>query len=129
MTTPDPTTPGAPHETGAAVAAPPAPYAGSGQPQADNPGKTLGIVGLVLGFLGPLSLVGLVLSIVGMVKSRKAGRSNGVALAGIIVSALVLLGTIVLSVVVGTLLGHVVETCGDLGPGEHYVDGVTYTCS
>jgi hypothetical protein len=111
-------------------AAPPAgQYAPAyGQPP-QNPGKTLGIVGLVLGFFGPLSLVGLILSIVGLVKSRKVGQPNGVAIAGIIVSALVLLGTIILAVVLGVAASHLLEVCGDLGPGVHDVNGITYTCS
>jgi hypothetical protein len=26
-------------------------------------------------------------------------------------------------------IAYMVEVCGDLGPGTHFVDGVTYTCS
>jgi uncharacterized membrane protein len=107
--------------------APPQGYP-SGQP-AENPGKTLGIVGLVLGFLGPLSLIGLILSIVGLRKSKKVGQSNGVAVAGIVVSSLVLIGVIILSVVLVTAAMHLLEVCNDLGPGTHLQNGITYTCS
>ena len=123
--------PAAPQAPGQAYpAAPPAgQYAPAyGQPP-QNPGKTLGIVGLVLGFFGPLSIVGLILSIVGLVKSRKAGQPNGVAIAGIIVSSLVLIGTIIMAVVLGVAASHLLEVCGDLGPGVHDVNGITYTCS
>lgn len=123
--------PAAPQAPGQAYPAPPAgQYAPAyGQPQAENPGKTLGIVGLVLGFFGPLSIVGLILSIMGLTKSRKVGQSNGVAVAGIVVSSLVLLGTIIVGIVLGIGIAHIVETCGELGPGTHFVDGITYTCS
>jgi len=157
MTTPDPYTPGTPEQGGSATPPagaqpqqpapgqypaqpapgqgyPAAPPAGQyppayGQAQPENPGKTFGIVGLILGFFGPLSIVGLVLSIVGLVKSRKAGQSNGIAVAGIIVSSLVLIGTIILFVVLGVAASHLIEVCNDLGPGMHDVDGITYTCS
>lgn len=89
-----------------------------------NPGKGVGIAGFVLAFLGPLSIVGIILSIVGLVKSRGAGQKNGLALAGIIVGILVLLGTAAVAWLVISLL----QQCADLGPGTHYVDGVTYTC-
>lgn len=95
----------------------------------DAPGKGLGIAGFVLAFFGPLSLVGLILSIVALVKSRRAGQKNGLALAGIIVGAVVLVvSTIVIIVaVIGAM--HLIETCNELGNGEHLVNGVTYTCN
>lgn len=51
---------------------------------AQDPGRTLGIVGLVCAFL--CSLVGLVLSIVAYNKSKAAGFDNGIAKAGIVVA-------------------------------------------
>ncbi|GAA1971201.1 hypothetical protein GCM10009718_03500 [Isoptericola halotolerans] len=128
MTTPDPNTPQQQPTPppGGYPAGPPAPA--YGQPPVENPGKTLGIVGLVLGFLGPLSLVGLILSIVGLRKSKKVGQPNGIAIAGIIVSSLVLIGVIIGSIALGLGLAHVVEVCNDLGPGTHVQNGVTYTC-
>jgi hypothetical protein len=95
------------------------------------PGKTLGIVGFVLAFLA--SPIGLIISIVAMVQSRKAGVKNGFALAGIIIG---IIGTIVIIVSIIALvalgaagIGYLTEMCAELGPGEHLVDGVTYTCS
>jgi hypothetical protein len=60
----------------------------SGAPvAATNPGQGLGIASLVLALLG-VSLVGLILGIIGMKKSKEAGMSNGLALAGVIISAI-----------------------------------------
>lgn len=57
---------------------------GAAAPVAEDPGKTLGIVGLVLAFLAPL--IGLILSIIARNQSRNAGFENKLAKAGIIVS-------------------------------------------
>lgn len=81
------------------------PYAQqNGQPPTENPGKTLGIVGLVLGivgffilFLAPIA--GLVVSIIGRNKSKRAGHKNGLAVAGIIVSIVALLANIIAVIV------------------------------
>ncbi len=50
----------------------------------EDPGKTLGIVGLVLAFL--FSPAGLVLSIIAKSKSKSTGHDNVIALIGIIIS-------------------------------------------
>ena len=61
---------------------------------AEDPAKTLSIVGLVLAIVVPL--VGLIISIVARKQSRQAGFDNGMAKAGIIVGAiLTVLGLIV----------------------------------
>jgi len=64
----------------------------------DDPGKNLGLAGLLisalgwmfpyLGFLAPI--VGLILSIVAYQKSKTFGRRNGVAIAGIVVSSVIM---------------------------------------
>ncbi len=68
------------------------------QPVAENPGKGLGIAGFVLSLCSFFSccihpfvaffliIVGMVLSIVGRVQSKKAGFPNGLATAGMIIS-------------------------------------------
>jgi hypothetical protein len=79
-------------------------YQATPQPAAD-PGNTLGIVGLILAIIPCTSTVGLVLSIVAMVISRRAGFSNGKALAGIIIGiAWIVLGFI-LQLTMGLLSG------------------------
>ena len=108
--------------------APPAPYGSYPAPPKD-PGKTMGIVGLVLSFFGLLSIAGLIVSIIARGKSKKAGYSNGLAVAGIIVSIVVLVISIVAIIIGGAAIVHVIQTCRDLGPGSHLVNGITYNCS
>lgn len=93
------------------------------------PGKTLGIVGLILAFLGPVSLVGLILSIVARSQSKKAGVTNTPATVGIIIGIIVLVVTIIFWVVAGIGAAALLSQCADLGPGVHDVNGVTVTCS
>ncbi|MBO0608560.1 DUF4190 domain-containing protein [Myceligenerans salitolerans] len=111
---------------------PPEPYGQQAVAGAEDPGKTLGVVGLVLAILFPL--IGLIVSIIARNKSKEAGFQNGLAKGGIIVSiVLMVLG--IVAAVIGIVLAINVGTeameqvCGSLGPGEHVVDGVTYTCS
>ena len=65
----------------------PAPAAPAASAPAVNPGQGLGIGSLVCALLG-ISLVGLILGILGLKKSKEAGMSNGLALAGTIISAI-----------------------------------------
>jgi len=63
-------------------------------PPADFPGKTLGIVGLVLAFLLPL--VGLIVSIIAQNQSKAAGYPNKLARIGVIVAIIfMVLGLII----------------------------------
>ncbi len=92
------------------------------------PGKTLGIVGLILSFFsGPL---GLIISAVARSQSKKAGFKNTPATVGIVIGLLSTIG-IVIAIVGGVIGGSaLLAQCGDLGPGEHVLDnGVTITCS
>lgn len=108
-------------------AAPVAPQGYAQQP-AQPRYRGLSITGFVLSLLGPLTVVGLVISIIALVKSSQAGESKGFALAGTIIGAIGTLILIGLIVVAGLGVATLLEQCADLGPGEHYVDGVTYTC-
>ncbi len=123
--------PQAPQAPQYGAGAPQAPYTPGGVPgaPAQDPGKTLGIVGLVLSIIGCTSLIGLILSIVALNKSKKAGYKNGIALAGIIVGAVLLVVSIVVGIVAGIGAMELIEKCAELGAGTHYVDGITYTCS
>lgn len=102
---------------------PQTPYA---QAPAVDPGRTLGVVGLVLAFLA--NVVGLVVSVVAFRRSKRAGFRNGLALAGIVVGGLSTAAMIIAIAVGGVALGGVAKKCQELGPGTHVVNGVTYTC-
>jgi hypothetical protein len=73
------------------------------QPAAD-PGNTLGLVGLILAIIPCTSTVGLVLSIVGFIQSRRAGFQNNKALAGIIIG-IIWLGLGIIAQVTGFIAG------------------------
>lgn len=108
----------------------PTPATTTAMTPAENPGKVLGIVGFVVSFF--ISLAGLIISIVAMMKSKKAGQSNGFALAGIIIGALGVVGTIIVIIAVtaltGAAVGSIVEFCNANGSGQFVVDGTTYNC-
>jgi hypothetical protein len=86
----------------------------------------LSIVGLVLAFVA--APIGLILSIVAAVQLGKAGAPKGLAIAGIIVGAVITLLWIIGIILFATVIGGVVGTCAELGPGTWEVDGVTYSC-
>ena len=60
-------------------------YQATPPPAAADPGNTLGLVGLILAIIPCTSTIGLVLSIVAFIISRRAGFQNSKALAGIII--------------------------------------------
>ncbi len=66
--------------------------------EADFPGKTLGIVGLVLAILAPL--VGIIVSAVALNQSKKAGYENKLAKIGLIVGIVLTVLYVVLYFVV-----------------------------
>lgn len=96
----------------------------------DYPGKTMGIVGLILAIILPL--IGFIVSLIANGQSKKAGFKNGPAKAGIIVGIiLTVLGIIVGIMAFGSmaaLFGGLAAVCAELGPGVHEVGGATYTC-
>ena len=103
----------------------------AGQPTGvENPGKTLGIVALVASFF--ISVLGLILGIVALNQSKKAGFKNGPAKAAIILSIIFMVLTVIIIVAVialtGAAVGNLAQICAELGAGEHVVDGITYTC-
>lgn len=98
----------------------------NGAPSGPVPGKTLGIVAFVLSFF--VQLVALILGIVALVQSRRAGAKNGWAVAAIIISiVLMVIGAILLVLFFGAIMA-VLSQCGDLGSGQHMVDGILITC-
>jgi len=77
-------------------------YQATPQPTAADPGNTLGIVGLILAIIPCTSTIGLVLSIVAFIISRRAGFQNSKALAGIIIG-IVWVGLSIIAQVTGFL--------------------------
>lgn len=105
---------------------------GYGQPPVENPGRTLGIVGLVCSIIWPISIVGLVISIIAMVKSRKAGMGNGFALAGIIIGVIGVITGIIAIIGLIALIPfsqEVIEFCQTAGPGPQEFQGQEIDCS
>lgn len=92
---------------------------------ASAPGKTLGIVGLILAFVAPP--LGLILSIVAKVQSRRVNVKNTPATVGIVIGILAIVGYILLIV---TVVAGLAVGCSQYGPGEHTLDnGTVLTCS
>lgn len=68
-------------------------------PPAQDPGRTMGIVGLILAIF--CSLIGLIVSAIAYNTSKKAGYQNNFALAGIIVGAVSLVLGVLINFTVG----------------------------
>ena len=114
-----------PEPTGTPAGAPYAPA-----PIAENPGKTMGIVALILAIF--LNIVGAIVGIVALNKSKKAGFKNGPALAAIIVGFVLFVLTIII-IVVSVMAGvaayqQIVDACGGLGGQQVVISGTTVTC-
>ena len=84
----------------------PNPYQGQAGAPAEDPAKTLSIVGLVLAIVAPL--IGLIISIVARKQSRAAGYDNGMAKAGVIIGAILtvlgVIGTIIYVIFIASLM-------------------------
>jgi hypothetical protein len=66
-------------------------------PGTDFPGKTLGIVGLIVAIF--FNLIGLIISAIALNQSKKAGYKNTPALVGVIIGAVLL----VIGIIVGII--------------------------
>jgi hypothetical protein len=95
-------------------------------PQPQDPGKTLGIIGLVLSFF--TALIGMIISIVAYRQSKKAGFKNTPALVGIIVGAIGTVIGIIVAIVLIVAAATLASQCAQLGPGVHVVNGVRVVC-
>ena len=122
-----------PEPTGTPAGAPYAPA-----PVNENPGRTLGIVALVLAIF--LSIVGAIIGIVALNKSKKAGFKNGPALAAIIVGfvlfAIQLISWIIIGIAVataapelGNITNEILTACQGLPSGTQVtVRGTSVAC-
>jgi len=111
---------------GPAVPAPPRASDTYAQLAAVNPGRTLGIVGLILAFF--VSPAGIIVSAIGLSKSRKSGNKNGLALAGLILSIVFFIIAIVVTALLVGAAVEVLNQCAGLGGGVQQINGVTVTC-
>jgi hypothetical protein len=73
-------------------------YQAPGFPGGVDPGRTLGLVGMILAIIPCTYFIGLVLSVVAFVMSNRVGLRNQRALVGIVVGAVWLVVSIVLQV-------------------------------
>ncbi|AIY00362.1 hypothetical protein ART_0763 [Arthrobacter sp. PAMC 25486] len=123
-----------------APAGPPAPYGQQPAPYgqqspygapAVDPGKTLGILSVILPFVG-LGLVGLILGIIGKVKSKKAGFKNTPALVGIIIGIVAIIATIIAVIIAIVFFvdvaNQVAEGCQN-GAETVTINGEVFSCS
>jgi len=97
-------------------------------PDRARTGRTIGIISLIVAFF--FQLPALVGGIIGLVISKRAGSSNGFAVAAIIVSVVLGIGWLIVGgLLIGGFFGQIFDACAELGNGTHVVDGVTYTCN
>jgi hypothetical protein len=82
-------------------------YQAAPAPTAEDPGKTLGIVGLVLAIIAPV--IGIIVSAIARSQSQKAGFQNQFAkiglIVGIILTAVWLIGVIAYVVFFAAMIG------------------------
>jgi hypothetical protein len=104
------------------------PPAAAPAPAADVPGKTLGIVALVLAFLA--APIGAILGFVAKAQSKPAGFKNTPATAAIIIG--IILTVLWIVIVVGSVIAGaalVSSACAGLEPGVYDTgNGGTITC-
>jgi len=98
----------------------------AGQPE--DPFKVFGIVGFVLSFFAFLNFAGLVISVIALVRSRRAGYRNRFALAGTVIAGLGVFVTIVIVCLAVGMLIDAAQTCAELGYGVHTIRAATYSC-
>ena len=77
---------------------------------ADYPGKTLGLVGLILAIVVPL--VGLIISLVAQKQSKDAGYPNQLAKIGVIIGIILVVLGIIGGIFYAVALGSVMSTAG-----------------
>jgi hypothetical protein len=96
----------------------PAPAPNATPPDTDFPGKTLGIVGLIVAVFA--NVVGLVISAIALSQSKRAGRKNSPALAGIIVGGVLFVISIIVGIVVVLAVVNAAITESSIGsdPGS-----------
>ena len=95
-------------------------------PIGENPGKKLGLIGLILAF--PFNVIGLIVSIVALRKSKKAGFKNPLAVWGTLVGLIGTIGIAILIIVSVGTLAATASFCAENGAGVFENNGITITC-
>ncbi|MEU2205532.1 DUF4190 domain-containing protein [Microbacterium oleivorans] len=100
-----------------------------------TPGRTMAIVALILAIIPGTQVIALILGIVALVQSRKAGVKNGLAIAAIIVSVVLLIIGIIIIIALVSFAASVggdlmtqVNACLEDPTGSVTYQGMTYTC-
>jgi hypothetical protein len=94
-----------------------------------DPFRVFGIVGFILSLFAILNFAGLVVSIIALIRSKRAGFRNRFALAGVVIAGLgVLVSLIIVAIAAGALV-DAAQTCARLGDGVHTIGNATYSCA
>ncbi|MGB4777294.1 DUF4190 domain-containing protein [Microbacterium sp.] len=108
-------------------------YDGGAPSNGSYPGKTLGIVALIVAIFA--NLIGLILGIVALVQSKKAGYKNGFAVAAIIVGSVLFVIGLIIGIMLlvwlttqGADLVNQVNACLDDPTGSVVYNGITMSC-
>lgn len=118
----------APAYQAAPAYAPPAyPTGGPAAPGAPVPGRTLGIVALIVAIF--FNFIGIILGIVALVQSRKAGAKNGFAVAAIIVGAVLFVIGVIVTIVIFSQFIDAANACLSNPSGTATVWGITIPCT
>ena len=111
-------------------AASPAPYSPPPAPNGDYPGKTMGLVALILAIF--LNIVGAIVGIVALRKSKKAGAKNPLALAAIIVGFALFVIFSIIGIVAGIAIAsataELFAQCEGMSGQELVIDGTSIIC-
>ena len=119
------------HTHPAYAAAPPGGYGQA--PVGERPGRTMGIVAFILSFF--VQLVALILGIVALVQSRRAGQKNGFAIAAIVISSVLIVVGIFVAIALlswfatqGTDLVNQINACLEDPSGSVVYNGIAMSC-
>ena len=90
-------------------------------------GHGLGIAGVVFALI--FWPAGIAISVVAIVRSRRAGRVSRAAILGLVLGILAFLATVALAWFIATGIGSLADRCAGLGPGEYsFDDGSSLSC-
>lgn len=107
-----------------------APYLPPPAPGGDYPGKTMGLVALLLAIF--FNIVGAIVGILALRKSKRAGAKNPLALAAIIVGFALFVILSIIGVVVGIALAafttELLQQCEGLSGQEIVIEGAPVVC-